>query len=164
MGCGGTLVAKDVVLTASHCIFDPIPDSAYVTIGRTDLTSTDGEEIKVRKMIPHPDYSGEPDYDYDYALLVLERATTQDIKLITLNSDENFPAPGSVARIMGWGATDAYGTVYPDTPSEADVNVISKAECAASAYNNHTIEDFHICTFEQSKAFCNGDSGEIELS
>ncbi|MEY3179342.1 MAG: hypothetical protein RJB42_1585 [Bacteroidota bacterium] len=43
--------------------------------------------------------------DFDYALLVFERATTQDIKLIMLNSDENFPAPDSVARIMGWGQT-----------------------------------------------------------
>jgi secreted trypsin-like serine protease len=152
-----------MVLTAAHCIF-PIPtppSSASVKIMRQDLNSNDGEEIKVIKFIPHPDYD-KP--DVDYALLVLERATTQDIKLIKLNSDENFPAPGSVAHVMGWGDTNGYNTTErlpSDVALEADVNVVSNAECD-SKWGPDRIEAFHICTFDQDKAACQGDSGEIQ--
>jgi secreted trypsin-like serine protease len=54
---------------------------------RQDLTSNDGEEIDVKKFIRHPSYNDDT-LDFNYALLVLERTTTQDIKLIRLNSDE----------------------------------------------------------------------------
>jgi secreted trypsin-like serine protease len=132
------------------------------------LNNTDvGEDIMVKDWIPHPDYDDDS-ADFDYALLVLESATTQDIELIRLNSDENFPAVGSVARIMGWGLTKNEGEgdenrTDTNIAMEAVVNIISNAECAAY-HDDTTIEDFHICTFEQSKAFCDGDSGEIELS
>jgi hypothetical protein len=143
-------VAKDMVLTAGHCIF-PHPTSGSVQIKRHDLNSTDGEEIEVKEFISHPSYD---DYtkEFDYALLVLERATTQDIKLIRLNSDENFPAVGSVARVMGWGLIQNESKdnrTKTAIAMEVDVNVISNAECGARwADMNMTIEDFHICTFE----------------
>jgi secreted trypsin-like serine protease len=47
-------VAKDVVLTAAHCIkdkkSDPLPTSGSVQIKRHDLNSNDGEEIKVKRL------------------------------------------------------------------------------------------------------------------
>jgi secreted trypsin-like serine protease len=92
-------VAKDVVLTAAHCI-DPLPTSTLVTIKRFDLTTNDGEVIMVKDQNLHPTWN-KTTVNFDYALLVLERATTQDIKLIQLNSDEKFPALGSVAHVMG---------------------------------------------------------------
>jgi hypothetical protein len=61
------------------------------------------KKSRSKDWVMHPNYSYQPNYDNDYALFVLECATTQDIKLVRLNSDENFPAVGSVARIMGWG-------------------------------------------------------------
>jgi trypsin len=77
MGCGGSPAAKDVVLSSAHCIF-PLPTSTLVTIKRQDLNSNDGEEIKVKEFIRHPSYNDDT-LDFDYALLALERATTQDI-------------------------------------------------------------------------------------
>jgi secreted trypsin-like serine protease len=164
MGCGGSLVAKDVVLTAAHCITDIVSTkSTLVTIKRFDLTNTDvGEVIKVKNWIVHPDWNSDKK-EFDYALLVLECATTQDIKLVQLNSDENFPLPGALARTMGWGKTEV--SDGSDVALKVDTEVISNVECREKlAVSNAKIEDFHICTFKQSKGVCGGDSGEIELS
>ena len=54
--CGGSLIAKDVILTAGHCLpcFDnPNP---YVVLGRHNHNDDDGEEIDVDvgKMMRHP--------------------------------------------------------------------------------------------------------------
>jgi hypothetical protein len=154
--CGGTLVAKDVVLTAPHCIDVKNRKSASVQIK--------GEEIKVKEFIIHPRWWNAIRDWFAFALVVLERPTTQDIKLIRLNSDENFPAPNSLARVMGWGYTDANKT-DTDVAFQADVNLISNAECAAKwADKNVTIGDYNICTFEQGQGGYVGGSGEIELS
>lgn len=149
-------MAKDVVLTASHCI-EPLPTSGSVVIKRHDLTSNDGERINVKEFILHPSFNPKT-LAFDYALVVLERATTQDVKLIVLNSDQNFPAAGSVARIMGWGLTthqpDAAGS---DVVLEADVNVISNNQCAGLVKG---IEDHTICTLRKDKFVGSGDSGK----
>jgi secreted trypsin-like serine protease len=165
MGCGGSLVAKDMVLTAAHCIDamgeDPLPNSISVTIMRRALNSTDGEEIKSKEIIKHPQWDSDK-IDFDYALLVLDRATTQDVKLIKLNSDPNFPPPDSPSRVMGWGKTETGNG--SNVPFEVDVNVISNVECDTFWGGEGRIHNVHICTLEQSKSFCQGDSGEIELS
>lgn len=69
-GCGGSLIAPAIVVTAAHCVFDfgdPVPflptadckavggyhhpPSDYSVIsGRTELSSNDGEEIDVREI------------------------------------------------------------------------------------------------------------------
>ncbi len=35
--CGGTLIDKDSVLTAAHCLVNPKPDKLQVVVGRTAL-------------------------------------------------------------------------------------------------------------------------------
>jgi secreted trypsin-like serine protease len=151
-----------MVLTAAHCIENRI--SAKVQINRNEWRNSNvGEEIDVKEFIIHPNFRFPRGLDHDYALLVLESATTQDIKLIGLNSDENFPAPDSPSRVMGWGRTEE--NKPSDVALEVGVNVISNAECGAGwAGTPVIIAGFHICTFEQDKSMCQGDSGEIELS
>jgi trypsin len=156
--CGGSLVAKDMVLTAAHCIENRI--SAKVQINRNEWRNSNvGEEIDVKEFIIHPSYVFP---DFDIALLVLERATTQDIKLIGLNSDENFPASGTPGQLIGWGETEAGSG--SDVALEVDTVVISNAECNEKEKWDGAIKDFQMCTFKKGQSTCQGDSGEIELS
>src|SRR5262245_9351950 len=43
MFCGGSLVAPDLVLTAAHCVLGTTPAELAVVVGRTVLTSDQGQ-------------------------------------------------------------------------------------------------------------------------
>jgi trypsin len=166
--CGGSLVAKDMVLTAAHCLTNRI--SAKVQINRNEWTNSNvGEEIDVKEFIIHPQWN-EATTAFDYALLVLERATTQDIKLIKLNSDEIFPAPETMAHLMGWGLTAPPGEQgqLSNVALEVDLKVVSNDVCREAWKSpppelevpSSSIQDFHICIHDPPRAGCKGDSGK----
>src|SRR5918999_894521 len=68
--CGGTLIDKDSVLTAAHCLVNPKPDKLQVVVGRTALTQNWGQLRSVSHRFIHPRYNGN---GYDAAVLKLSR-------------------------------------------------------------------------------------------
>lgn len=159
--CGGSLILKDVVLTAAHCTGGSID----AVIGRYDLTGNDGEVISVKTQIPHPNYD-ENTSENDWALLILERPVQISVPLVKLNAGSSYPATGITAYVMGWGNLSTDGFELPDVPYIVDVDVISNTECESmkqggESYANYkyTISDDMICTFTDKKDACQGDSG-----
>src|SRR5215212_10600145 len=69
--CGGTLIDKDSVLTAAHCLLKPKPDKLEVVVGRTALNQNRGQLRSVSRRFIHPRYNGN---GYDAAVLKLRRA------------------------------------------------------------------------------------------
>lgn len=105
LGCTGTLVAPNVVLTAGHCM-----DASIDTVL---LDSTDaalgGEEIAVVQRIAYPNW----ETTYDVGLLILAKASTVPPRMIARGCAlEQFYSQGAPVELVGYGATDVQGTQY----------------------------------------------------
>lgn len=164
--CGGSLIAKDVVLTAAHC-----KGGQYdVVIGRHDLNDRDGEAIAMKKEVPHPNYDSQSTNN-DFMLVFLERpAAIGNNDLVSLNSQHSIPRTGQRVTSMGWGDTDSRESVstLSDVLMSVNVNAISNQECDASEgtidgyednYNGQITQDMLCAEHAQKKDSCQGDSG-----
>ena len=103
--CGGTLIAKNIVLTARHCLEGKQVDA--VTVGDHDMDDYDKGEITINikdRIFPDiEDCSG-----CDFAILVAEESvqTNEYVQIANLpNADE--PCSEKDLVVCGWGA-DAF--------------------------------------------------------
>jgi secreted trypsin-like serine protease len=165
--CGGTLIAKDVVLTAAHCLGYA---SFQAVIGRHDLTNKSiGDQVDVARIVVHPEWDN-VSFENDFALLVLARtATASDAQLAKLNNNEGYPASGTTAHVMGWGDLEEDTDKYKSSNvlMMVDTQVLTNQECREADGKldgfNGSYEDFifpdMICTLSKKQNACKGDSG-----
>jgi trypsin len=128
-----------------------------VAIGGHNTSNWDGENIAMAKIILHPDYDNVTT-DNDFAIVVLEEATTLDVSFPQLNSDDSYPSIGANSRTMGWGDTVENGTLS-DVLLEVDLPIISNEDCDQCYGGQGNISTNMMCTFNPGFDACRGDSG-----
>jgi trypsin len=136
------MVAPDVMLTAAHCVDDL--NLMSVAIGGYNKRRWKGEVIAMSKIILHEDWD-DWTFKNDFAIVVLEKATTMNITFPKLNADDLYPADGTISRVMGWGTTKMGGRQSKKL-LEVDIPIISNEDCE-ECYND-TIFDSMICAYQ----------------
>lgn len=176
-GCGGVLISRRYVLTASHCVNGKdVPSTwtlASVRLGEYDTTTNpdcvqDDEDvvcadevvsIPVAERIPHEAYKPlSRDQRNDIALLRLSRDVTftSFIKPICLPSSLSF---GEMLFVAGWGKTE--NNTNSNIKLKLNLPLADKTACAR-LYSNSGIRlgNSQICAGgERGKDSCRGDSG-----
>ncbi len=189
--CGATLVAPTVAITAAHCIdldgsgdFNFPPSDFRVFTGRTLVSASDGQTIPVANLCwfdagpggtPERECFNDPVFDvgdelynpvtseWDAAILVFQSPSTTGVPIKLAGPDEAaIWAPGTTARISGWGALSEGGP-SPDQLHAASVPIVDDTTCVNNyaAFGLAIAPQVMVCAgFPQGGVdTCQGDSG-----
>lgn len=150
-GCGGTLVAPNVVLTAAHC--GPM---VFVKIGLYDLADwSEAETFTVVEHLPHPNHYNS--YSFDYQLLRLSGNSSYEP--VVLDNGEVPLTAGDDAIAIGWGDTNADNEVYQSSNIllEVELDIDSREVCDNA--HGRLSRNSTLCASRDGKDACQGDSG-----
>ncbi|MET8949436.1 S1 family peptidase [Streptomyces sp. NPDC004393] len=153
MGCGGALYAKNIVLTAAHCVNGSGTNTSITaTAGVVDLQSSSAIKVKSAKVLQAPGYNGK---GRDWALIKLARA----VDLPTLPIATGTAYNNGDFTVVGWGAAREGGGQQRYL-LKAQVPFVDDATCQR-AYGTDLVPGDEICAgFPQGGVdTCQGDSG-----
>lgn len=161
-GCGGALVAPDVVLLAAHC---DEWTGFQISVGAFERRSTNygAKDRFCEEWKPHPEFGkGGSSINNDFALCKLNEPVDIDqsrVELV-LNEESSVPSDGRELIVMGLGAL-AETVPGPKFLHNVTVPALSTGACNAPVSYNGAVTDQMLCAgFPQGgKDSCQGDSG-----
>ncbi|XP_038629325.1 proproteinase E-like [Scyliorhinus canicula] len=159
--CGGSLIGRDWVVTAGHCIQSG--RSYRVVLGEYDRAAPEGgeETIAAAKIFVHPQWN--PSClacGNDIALIKLSKpATLNDkVKPACIPPSGDIFANDYPCYVTGWG------TLYTGGPlatklQQALLPVVDHQTCQQSDWWGSYVTTTMVCAGGYEKSGCNGDSG-----
>ncbi|MEV6229974.1 serine protease [Saccharopolyspora shandongensis] len=159
--CGASLIDKQWLVTAAHCVDGKKPEDIQYRIGTTDRTSG-GDVVKPDKFVVHPkskqkQAGSDVSTGYDLALVHLSRPVQEQPIKIASSSPED----GAALQLLGWGQT--CGTPKCGEPpvklKELDTKTLASSSCSSSENGFDSARELCIDNQAGKVNACYGDSG-----
>jgi len=153
--CGGSIVSKNYVITAAHCVGSN--GEVSVGVGIHDRGQTQ-KIVKAKFVKMHEQYDPST-IDYDIAVITVEEPfdfSDPKVGPVCLPS-KDAEHDGKPVTISGWGLRND-GSGLPTILQTVDVKVITEAKC--KEFGGSFIKERMICTLgDGTESTCSGDSG-----
>jgi len=173
MGCGASLITRDVVLSAAHCVEGIAMLGSHVHVSAYedwDVVEEQGlAETTIDRFVT--DFASHPNFEWtglnDIAVIKLSSPVPETIPTVKLNADRLVPEDGQDVTVIGLGISDYFEDTFPDLLHEVELQIINFDWCNAySRYGGSLDRDAEFCASTLvdgevlgGKDSCNGDSG-----
>ena len=154
--CTGTLIAKDLVLTATHCLFDLEPDEIQIFFGaQLPSRMTDANLRTVQAFKTNPDYLDIFDANEEYltgvgdvALVRLSSPAPEGFTPVPVLSRRVTLAGGSTMLLAGFGLVDDDKGITAEGLNKVKVSLVGQSS-------------YEVLVTDQraGRGACAGDSG-----
>lgn len=159
--CGGSIISKDYIMTAAHCVTGIAASNMHIIAGATNPYAS-GTRYNISEVHVNEGYNSTTLLN-DIAILKtsgsIDCTYCTPIKLV--NTDltyEGVTDPGVMTTITGWGLTQANPAVFPVNLQVAQVPIVSNAT-AMFVWSTIPSTDIMAGYYNGNKDACSGDSG-----
>ena len=162
--CGGSLIRKNVILTAAHCVARN-SSSLYGFLGTTSIETGLGTMVKADAVVVHPDYDASA-IKNDLALVFLRDYDVArfagPVAPITIASSPAIPKSGDQITLIGWGLMTTIGRLKDNALKQLALPVLPDAACKQIYDDFDDAGHTQVCYNNAAAGggdACNGDSG-----
>ncbi|XP_067652786.1 trypsin-1-like [Haliotis asinina] len=164
--CGGSIISKNSVLTAAHCVSDLMRRPKDLSVGYGSANKSSLTYVKARDIAVHPSYNSS-NYDNDVAVVTLREplplSINTNLRSICLPGAATIYTSGRQCIVTGWGSITEQGSPFPDVLQKASVPLLPLSICQ-EAFSDEPIllSERQICAGYYTvggKDACEGDSG-----